>query len=95
MVLVEPRISGVQANRAIRRTNYPNSHQIEASGFSGGIWLLWKHDIRLSVLHNHKQFMHVMVADSSGGNQYLFTAIYRSPNPTVRQWLWRDLLKLS
>ncbi|KAG6408923.1 hypothetical protein SASPL_131950 [Salvia splendens] len=40
-VLLEPHISGKNADISIRRIGYPNSHGMEANGFSGGIWLLW------------------------------------------------------
>ena len=41
-VLVEPRVSGCRADRIIKKLGFPRSHRIEATGFSGGIWVLWK-----------------------------------------------------
>lgn len=94
VILVEPRISGKQADKAIRKINYPYSHRIEATGFSGGIWLLWKDDVNMKILHNHKQFMHALVTDPLGVNPYMLTDIYGSPNASLRERLWSDLLNL-
>lgn len=67
---MEPRISGAQADKVIRKTNYPHSHRIEASGFSEGIWLLWKEDVTLRILQNHKKIMHVLIEAQAGANPY-------------------------
>lgn len=87
-------MSALQVDIAIRRINHTKSHWIEAAGLSGGIWLLWKDDLNLTVFHNHKQFVHVAVADLNGTNSYLFTAIYGRPTPFARECLWRNLLQL-
>ncbi|KAE8684600.1 hypothetical protein F3Y22_tig00111105pilonHSYRG00045 [Hibiscus syriacus] len=47
---VEPRISGVKAAFVIAKLDFPNSHHIEAKGFSGGLWLCWFNFIRIQVL---------------------------------------------
>lgn len=94
LVLVEPRIVGVQADKAIRRIGYPFSHRVEARGFSGGIWLLWKDKVNVEVLVNHRQFIHVRVCSTPGAVPCLFTAVYGSPTPTLREKLWEDLLQL-
>ncbi|XP_028752270.1 uncharacterized protein LOC114711983 [Neltuma alba] len=95
VALVEPRISGANADRVIRRIGYPNSHRVEATGYSGGIWLLWRASVTLRVLINHKQSIHTTIEEASGGSPILFTAIYDSPNPSLREQLWRDLLKIQ
>ena len=46
--LFETRVSGETADRVIRKLGFPFSHRIEACGFSGGIWLLWKENISLT-----------------------------------------------
>lgn len=40
IVLLEPRISGVKADRVISKIGFEFSHRIEAEGFSRGIWIL-------------------------------------------------------
>lgn len=58
LALLEPRVSGRTADSIIKQTGYPNSHRIEATGFAGGIWLLWQDHMTLSVITNHPQFIH-------------------------------------
>ncbi|KAK8617514.1 hypothetical protein V6N13_080426 [Hibiscus sabdariffa] len=58
ILFVEPRISGRRADSVIAALGFPNSHRIEAAGFSGGIWvacpsasgrkLLWPHLRRIA-----------------------------------------------
>ncbi|XP_028777172.1 uncharacterized protein LOC114733838 [Neltuma alba] len=95
VALVEPRISGKKADLAIKKTGYPNSHRIEAEGFSGGIWLLWRDCVTVDVLQNHHQFIHTRVSSEPGTPPILFTAVYGSPRPIPRENLWRQLLQIA
>ncbi|KAL4284332.1 hypothetical protein GQ457_16G009900 [Hibiscus cannabinus] len=45
--IMEPRISGVQVDNFIRTSDFEFSYRIEASGFSGGIWLLWSASVTI------------------------------------------------
>ena len=42
VVLLEPHISGYKADNFIKRSGFDKSYRVEAEGFSGGIWVLWK-----------------------------------------------------
>lgn len=54
-MVVEPRISGEEASTVIKKLGFPRSHHVEASGFLGGIWNLWKEDIlSVEILLNRK-----------------------------------------
>ncbi|TYI33223.1 hypothetical protein ES332_A04G118200v1 [Gossypium tomentosum] len=53
VVLMETQISGSKIDKAIRSIGLPYSHQLEAVGFLGGIWILWKHNIHVKVMINH------------------------------------------
>ncbi|XP_028754199.1 uncharacterized protein LOC114713696 [Neltuma alba] len=94
VVLVEPRISGVKADRVIKKIGYPYSHHVEADGYSGGIWLMWNSRVQVRVLANHKQFIHTTIQNSSGDSKALFTAVYGSPCPSLRSELWEELSSL-
>ncbi|KAK8660876.1 hypothetical protein V6N13_051784 [Hibiscus sabdariffa] len=61
VVFVEPRISGRKADSVIALLGFPNSHRVEAIGFSGGIWLAWYDSISVEILVNHFQFIHCRV----------------------------------
>ena len=42
IVLLEPRISGIKADRVVKNLGFDRSHRIKAEGFAGGIWVLWR-----------------------------------------------------
>ncbi|KAK8694845.1 hypothetical protein V6N13_072389 [Hibiscus sabdariffa] len=92
--LVEPRISGYKANSVILALGFPNSHRIEASGLSGGIWLCWKNTITTDILLNHFQFLHFHVHNIEGSSS-LVTLIYARPNAVKRKTLWIHSQSLS
>lgn len=50
LVLMETRISGKKADEVIRRTTYDCSYRVEAKGFSGGIWMIWKEQMMIDVV---------------------------------------------
>ncbi|KAJ4825000.1 hypothetical protein Tsubulata_028177 [Turnera subulata] len=92
-LLFEPCISGALADRVVRRLGFPNSHRIEALGFRGGIWLLWKNDIRVEVRFQHFQFLHFYIQGDFGTVE--FTGVYGSPQPASRCFLWDHLCRLA
>lgn len=94
VALCEPRISGVKADDFIRYSGYNHSHRVEAAGFSGGIWLLWKAGLDVTILINHRQYIHLQVSDTRGLITWV-TAIYASPVPSLRNSLWNDLNYLA
>lgn len=94
VVLVEPKIYGPSAEKAIKRIGLARSHRVEAHGFSGGIWLLWKEEINLVVLSSNFQFIHARVTVHNTPKSFDFVAVYASPNPQIRQSLWCELSPL-
>ncbi|KAJ4835507.1 hypothetical protein Tsubulata_051100 [Turnera subulata] len=93
-VIVEPRVSGRRADTIIRKLNFSNSHRVEARGFAGGIWILWKDvNVDVSVIFNHTQFIHTRITCS--GFSFLFTAVYGSPQESWRYFLWKNLENLG
>ncbi|XP_055960701.1 uncharacterized protein LOC126667366 [Mercurialis annua] len=95
MVVVEPRIAGIKADKVIKRTGFDFSHRVEAHGFSGGIWLLWNVNAKVDILLNHFQFIHISLTFDNTGETFLFTAVYGSPSPSNRNNMWRDLSSLN
>lgn len=91
VVLVETRVSGPVADKVIRSVGIPNSHRVEARGFSGGIWVLWKCNIDVVVEINNFQFIHMKDKFSGLWDWVLFSGVYRSPHWVIRKELWEDL----
>ena len=82
VILMEPRISGKQADDFIKCSGFDYSHCIEVTGFSGGIWILWQGYFEVEVLINHKQFVHFKISKNNILESWI-TAMYASPNPML------------
>lgn len=94
VALCEPRISGIKADDFIRFNGYEYSHRVEVAGFLGGIWLLWRAGLDVTILINHKQYIHFQVSDTRGLITWV-TTIYASPVTSLRKFLWKDLNYLA
>lgn len=92
VAILEPRVSGEIADKSIRKMHFDRSHRVQANGFEGGIWILWKSCFQLDILANDKQFIHISI--SAGMEHHiLFTFVYASPNQSTRKYLWEKLLQ--
>ncbi|KAJ8444644.1 hypothetical protein Cgig2_023707 [Carnegiea gigantea] len=79
LVLVETKISGVNADEVCRRIAYNDKFRVEANGFSRGIWVLWKSEfITMEIMNKY-------------GDDWLFSAVYGSPQEVTRNELWHKL----
>ncbi|GMI90163.1 hypothetical protein HRI_002685600 [Hibiscus trionum] len=95
VAVVEPRISGVTTDNFIQRSGFDSSYRVEASGFSGRIWVLWKPSVRLDILVVSSQFVHGWCPDFLGRKIFFITFIYASPNHSKRSALWDQMRALE
>ncbi|KAL4333154.1 hypothetical protein GQ457_07G014860 [Hibiscus cannabinus] len=95
VALFEPRISGSRASSVIRKLGFPKSFRVEAHGFSGGIWILWKEELVVQVLQISNQYVHMRVRFSATEPPVFITAVYASPNATLRKYVWDQLFNLN
>ncbi|KAL4318363.1 hypothetical protein GQ457_18G022390 [Hibiscus cannabinus] len=95
VVIMEPRISGREADRFIHRSGFEFSYRVEANGFSGGIWVLWRGTINVQVLAVSNQYIHALCSAGDGGDSFFGTFIYASPNAARRRTLLEQLLALD
>ncbi|PKI66401.1 hypothetical protein CRG98_013203 [Punica granatum] len=87
VAIVEPRISDVRADKVCRKFREFEVIRVEAEGFSGGVWVLWRPNrLKLTILQRHRQAIHVRVEE--GSRSWLFTTVYGSPNAAIRENLW-------
>lgn len=84
VALCERRISGIKADDFISFGGYDLSYRVVAAGLLGGIWLLWKAGLDVTILINHKQYIHFQVSDTRGLNTWV-TVVYASPIPFLRK----------
>ncbi|XP_048493087.1 uncharacterized protein LOC125493650 [Beta vulgaris subsp. vulgaris] len=95
LALVETHISGEQAQRICDRIGFSGQTRVEAEGFRGGIWLFWKAEIvTVTPYDNHSQHLTVEIK-RIGDDPWLFSAIYASPDSSLRHDLWRELEKIK
>lgn len=59
--LVEPKVSGTQANAICAKLGFSDWIRVEAFGVSGGIWVLWNNSLQVSVIYTHPQFVILQV----------------------------------
>lgn len=91
MGLLETKISGETANTVCKKLNFSNWTRIEAIGYSGGIWILWKDEIYVMVSYIHPQFAVLDVCYK--GKRWNLVVVYASPDYQLRNKLWFDLNK--
>ncbi|KAL4332531.1 hypothetical protein GQ457_07G011940 [Hibiscus cannabinus] len=95
VAIMEPRISGRAADKFIQHSSFEFSYRVEAHGFSGGIWVLWRSTVKLEVLPVSNQFVHALCSLHSDGIQVFVSFVYASPNSVERRGLWNHLLAID
>lgn len=64
---------------------------MEAQGFVGGLWCLWKPNCPpISVLSTSKYCIHLQVTPNLPSS-WFFTIVYASPNHMQREDVWKEL----
>ncbi|KAL4312070.1 hypothetical protein GQ457_01G013210 [Hibiscus cannabinus] len=91
----ELRISGRQAERVIQFSGFEWSFRVEANGFLGGIWVLWRDTVRFDILVVSNQFVHGFCVPRNGEKGFFVTFIYASPEMGKRRLLWDQLRVLE
>ena len=85
IALLKLRVSRVKADKLVRRTGFDRSFHIEATGFSGGIWMMWKEELCVEVHEIYRQYIQAHVKGDNIDME--FTVVYASLVPSYRQWL--------
>ena len=79
LFIYEPRISGCKATSIAQSLGFANFEIVDATGFSGGLWLLWDATkAHVDILGTSNQSISASVA-WLGQSPWLFTAVYASP----------------
>lgn len=95
VIILEPRISGSQAARVMRRFRDFSKEKVDAQGFSGGIWLWWRPNaVTITCIRFHSQAIHGLVEWRDGTKSWL-TAVYTHPTEAMRMELWSELRYIS
>lgn len=95
IAILEPRISGHLADRVIQKTGLIEGARVDASGFSGGIWCLWKSNfIPVNIVSTSQFCIHLKMNPNTPTFWY-FSVVYASPNVGLREQVWRELRDFS
>ncbi|XP_019157960.1 PREDICTED: uncharacterized protein LOC109154682 [Ipomoea nil] len=92
--LLEPKVSGNQANKICNSFGFDEWIRVEAVGFSGGIWILWKESISIEIVKTNPQFISVQVNDGDLG-PWLLSLVYGSPCQYLKRKLFAELSSQS
>lgn len=96
LALYETRINGETALRKIARLGFDSWFRVDATGFSGGICILWDSAcLNVEILASHTQYVHMRCGPTDGSQPSLITCVYASPTPSVREALWGELRRIA
>lgn len=87
-VVLEPRISGPRALSIAQSLCFSHYHIVDASGFFGGVWLLWNgNSVSLQVVAHSSQSITTIV--TLRNHRWLLIVVYANPCPGIREALWK------
>lgn len=95
VAILEPHISGDSANKVIDDIGFSKSVRVEARGFSGGIWCLWKSQCPpIRVISSSFFCIHLIINENSISPWYL-SIVYASPSISTREQVWQELREFN
>lgn len=90
LILVEIRVHSNFITIFLAKTEFNQFFAAEASGFSGGIWILWNsHKLQIELASIDGQVINAVIWEPN--KTMAPSVVYASPNPAVRQLLWERL----
>ena len=93
LALFETHVGGERARKICQNLGFDNSFRVDATGQSGGIWLLWRDQAgALTVLESSDQFVHARVV--IGTESIHLLAVYAAPTVSRRSGLWGQLKRV-
>lgn len=90
LAILEPCCSGSSTEKIIKQLHFSDSHRVEARGFAGGIWVLWKDKCNIDIVQSNSQYIHCCVNKS-----WFVTFIYGSLQHQPWMLLWNRLARLA
>ncbi|KAL7254943.1 hypothetical protein ACSBR1_009157 [Camellia fascicularis] len=91
LVLLETKVTYSSTGNFFSNMGLLAATIVDPVGCSGGIWLIWDTDqvnVRASVVSN--QYIQATI-HKEDYEEWVFNAVYASPNPSLREALWEEL----
>lgn len=90
LALFETHAGGDRASRICQSLGFDNSFRVDATGQSGGIWLLWRSSVgTITIVESSDQFVYGTVED--GTEKLNLIVVYAAPSATRRSDLWGQI----
>lgn len=58
---------------------------VDPIGLSGGLYVFWRANLNIQILHSHVNFIHISISECQMGTQWLMTFIYANLDFTTRR----------
>ncbi|XP_019180199.1 PREDICTED: uncharacterized protein LOC109175391 [Ipomoea nil] len=94
LCLLEPKVSGDQANDICFDLGFDQWLRVEALGFSGGIWVLWKDVLQVATHRTNPQFILLSIKEENS-QPWNLSFVYGSPDHALRQYLFEELSQVG
>lgn len=95
MFIMETHIQFEKVKNFWQKVGYSPIHVVEAQGHSGGLWALVQVGLNINVSVWEFSNQSITLEVSSGTRKWLCTAVYASPNASIRDGFWHYLCNLS
>jgi len=89
----ETRNSSITRTSLINRfINYSDAFVVPAHGQSGGLWLIWNHEVDVIVVDHSPHYIFALCTNSASMQQYGLLCIYGDPHHLATSDIWRQVL---
>lgn len=96
MALLETRASGNKADLIVKRLGFNNWLRVEATGYAGGIWLLWNEwETDVQYVYSDTQILHCKITGRVVEEFMEVSFVYGEPSAHFRTDLWSSLRTLA
>lgn len=91
--VMETKSSTVRSEMFLRDCGLPNYCFVPSRGLSGGLWLMWEHNVRLHIVSKSSSIIHARVT-SAGKPEWSLVCVYGDPSHARSGDIWERLSKL-
>jgi len=91
LFLSETKMSAQRAQELRWRLGYQNAFGVSCTGLSGGLVLMWNHDVSLDIKSFSKYHIDGWISETNSPVTWRFTGFYGDPARARRKESWRML----
>uniref|UniRef100_A0A803QAL2 Endonuclease/exonuclease/phosphatase domain-containing protein n=1 Tax=Cannabis sativa TaxID=3483 RepID=A0A803QAL2_CANSA len=95
LFIVETKLSSNNVTRFKQSLNFYNGLEAPIVGLKGGLMLLWKDDVDVTLQHYGDTFFDYFMAVADGGLSFYFTGFYGAPDSQNKSAFWLLLKRFA